>query len=77
MKNIAFIDLEFHKKTKSSIFFQEILKKHFNVSLFYENERKKYLNSNLDKYIFRQVIPDFLDLIKLKNKQIIFIPMYD
>ena len=77
MDDTAFIDLEFHKKTKSSIFFQEILKRHFNLSLFYENERKEYLNRNYDKYIFRQVIPDFLDLIKLKDKQIIIIPMYD
>jgi len=77
MENIAFIDLEFHKKTKSSDFFQDILSVYFKINVFYENERKKYLNKNFDKYIFWQVIPDFLDLIKLKNKQIIFIPMYD
>ena len=77
MDDIAFIDLKFHKKTKSSIFFQDILKKHLKVSLFYEDERRNYINGNFDKYIFWQVIPDFLDLIKLKNKQIIFIPMYD
>ncbi len=77
MKNIAFIDLKFHKKTKSSIFFQDILGEHFNVNLFYEDERKKYIKESFAKYIFWQVIPDFLDLIKLKNKQIVFIPMYD
>lgn len=77
MKKIAFIDLNFHKKTKSSIFFQDILSKHFNLNVYYENEREKYINDKFDKYIFWQVIPDFLDLIKIKNKEIILIPMYD
>ena len=70
MKNIAFIDLKFHEKTKSSIFFQEILKKHFNVSVFYEDERKKYVNRIFDKYIFRQVIPDFFDFYNRFSKKI-------
>lgn len=83
MDKIAFIDLWFHKKTKSSIFFQDILKKYFDISVFYEdsvfylNETKKYINWNYDKYVFWQVIPNFLDLIKIKDKEIILIPMYD
>lgn len=77
MKKIAFIDLEFHKKTKSSIFFQDILKKTYDIDFFNENEVSKCLKNNYEKYIYWQVIPDFLDLIKIKDKQIIFIPMYD
>ena len=77
MEKIAFIDLQFHKKTKSSDFFQDILKKEFDVDVFYENEIKKCIKSNYEKYIYRQVAPDFIDLLKIKDKQIIFIPMYD
>ena len=77
MEKIAFIDIEFHKKTKSSVFFQKILSEYFDVDIFYENEKSRYINNNYKTLIFWQWIPDFLDLIKIRDKKIILIPMYD
>lgn len=77
MEKIAFIDLKFHKKTWSSVFYQTILSKYFDVDVFYEDEKEKYMNGNYNTLMFVQVIPDFLDLIKIRNKNIILVPVYD
>ena len=77
MEKIAFIDFKFHKKTWSSIFYQTILSKYFDVDVFYENEKEKYMNDNYKILMFCQVIPDFLDLIKIRDRKIILVPVYD
>lgn len=73
MKKLAFIDLEFHKKTKSSDFFKDILKEGYNVDIFYE----EFPKLDYDVYLYWQAKPSYFDLIKLKNKTVIFCPMYD
>ena len=73
MKNLAFIDLEFHKKTKSSDFFKDILRKEYEVDIFYE----EFPKWDYDVYLYWQAKPSYFDLIKLKNKTIVFCPMYD
>ena len=73
MWKLAFIDLEFHKKTKSSDFFKDILKEKYDVDVFYE----EFPKWDYDVYLYWQAKPSYFDLIKLKNKTIIFCPMYD
>ena len=38
---LAFIDLSFHKKTKSTYFLRRILKKNFDVTNFWTTKYKK------------------------------------
>ena len=60
MEKIAFIDLQFHKKTKSSDFFQDILKKEFDVDVFYENEIKKFIYVLVHPLILMAIISSLI-----------------
>lgn len=79
----AIIDLNFHKKTKSFDFIRNILEKQIDLEYFYDSTLewwrldKSFLEKNFDSYIYLQVLPDYFDLFKIRDKQVIFIPMYD
>jgi hypothetical protein len=74
---LAFVDHPFHKKTRSSFFIREILKKKFTIKNFWsENINYKCL-IKFDNIFFWQVFLNFNNLIKLKKKNIIWAPMYD
>lgn len=83
--NIAFFDHRFHQKTLSSHFFVDILRKQWDVDVFYvdfhnENDVDILFEEPLLKYeilIFWQVIPAAAILSKLSHKRIVLIPMYD
>jgi hypothetical protein len=85
MKKIAFIGFDFHNTTtKSSLFFIDILKKNFEVNLFWDfannPEDKSNKNAFLDDYyilIFWQVMPNIIKLQYSKCQNIIIIPMYE
>jgi glycosyltransferase involved in cell wall biosynthesis len=83
---IAFIDLSYHKKTKSSTFFIDIITPHNNIEFFYWDGKKKedirqtvenINDSNCDCVIFWQIIPSYKLLSLLISDNIIFVPMYD
>jgi len=84
-KKLAFIDHSFHKKTRSSDFFLEILKEHYEVDLYYDSfwdDEKVFdfsiLNSKeYDIVLFWQVNYSIQYLDKINCKNIIYIPMYD
>ena len=83
-KNIAIIDMAFHKKTKSFNFLKRIFEDEtVNVHYFYNDTlewwlaNKEYLNKNFDVYIYLQIIPQLPELQKLKGKNIVLVPMYD
>lgn len=84
-KKIAFIDHSFHKKTRSSAFFVDLLKTRYKVDIYYDSSWKDkkvfdFEKLNLLEYeaiFFWQVNYDIRHLKKLKCKNIIFIPMYD
>ena len=82
---IAFIDHSYHKKTKSTNFFINLLKKNFNVKVFWCNswkrrERIQFTSSEFKEYdiiIFCQQMYPVEFFKKIRDKKIIFIPMYD
>jgi len=84
---IAFIDHTYHKKTKSSAFFIDIINQGNNIEFFYwdddsEEEDIQQIFSdintnNFDCVIFWQVIPSYKSLCLLTSNNIIFVPMYD
>lgn len=86
MKNLLWIDHSYHKKTNSSNFFaKEFLKDYFVIDFFFDESWKKgqkpdYSSIDFEKYdtvILWQILPDDFVLNSIKNKNVIFIPMYD
>ena len=79
MKKILFVDHAYHKKTKSSDFLRKILKKKFIVNDCWIDKSLEF-KSNIFQYeiiFFHQIFPPLKILRKLKNKNIIWSPMYD
>ena len=79
MKKILFVDHSYHKKTKSSDFLRKILKKKFIVNDCWIDKSLEF-KSNIFQYeiiFFHQIFPPLKILRKLKNKNIIWSPMYD
>ena len=85
MKEILFIGHSYHKKTKSTQFFIDILSKKYKSDVFYNEswENGKTLNfselenKKFDAIIFMQLLPPFNYINKFKCKNLIYIPMYD
>ncbi len=80
-KKIAFIDHNFHQKTRSGDFLREILKREFSIDDYWWSFRNKYNLINdvkqYDYFFFFQSLLPLEDLLKIKDKQIIWAPMYD
>ena len=82
-KNLTFVDIDFHKKTKSGNFLYQLFSKYFKTNLIWVRSHKNKFdfdtsNNNLKHNIFFfQYLPDFLSLYKLKKKKIFWAPMYD
>lgn len=80
-KNIAFIDHPFHRKTRSSDFFVDILRKDFEVDLYYaETDSRDLIKSIADKAYDLVVCwqtefcaPYFL----MRGIRVVCLPMYD
>jgi len=84
-RRLAFIDHSFHKKTRSSDFFLEILKERYEVDLYYDGfwDDEEVFDFNIlntkkyDIVLFWQVNYSVVYLDKITCKNIIYIPMYD
>ncbi len=85
MKSLLFIGHEFHKKTKSTDFLQEILENHYRVEkLFFdpynddENVFEKLDGKHFDSVVLFQIMPS-LSLLKkyITFDRCAFFPMYD
>ena len=80
---MAVIDMGFHKKTKSFDFVKNILSDTFEMDYFYDDSLEwgaidtSYINKDYEFHLYLQVLPSFFDLYKIRNKKIIFVPMYD
>lgn len=85
MKEILFIGHSYHKKTKSSQFFIDVLSKKYKMDIFYnetwENGKgldfKAIENKKYDAIIFWQLLPPFNYISRFKCKNLIYVPMYD
>ncbi len=82
-KFLTFVDIDFHKKTKSGNFLYELFSRHFKTNFIWvKSKNNKFLfdpvNKKLKEYIFFfQYIPGFKALMKLREKKIFWAPMYD
>ena len=73
-KKLAFVDHNYHKKTRSGDFLREIFSDHFIVddywwSLKEESKLIKYLQNYENIFFFQTLIPSF-DLLKLRGKNL-------
>ena len=82
---LAFIDHSYHKKTRSSVFFEELLARKYEIIRFWDQswcggpavELDGLLRMDFEKYVFWQVLYD-ADLLKVfPPNKVILLPMYD
>jgi hypothetical protein len=76
---LAILDHNYHFKTRSSDFIRNILKKEFLIKDFWIDKKLK-LKDNFflyENYYFHQILPPLKVLEKLKNKNLMWAPMYD
>jgi tetratricopeptide (TPR) repeat protein len=79
-RKMAFVDLAFHEKTKSTLNLIEIFKKQFQVDLYWDDgnlDFRKVASQGYDTVIFFQRIYGSRRLKTLNIKNIVIIPMYD
>jgi tetratricopeptide (TPR) repeat protein len=79
-KRMAYIGFGFHQRTKSTLALIEVLKKHFEVDIYWDNgnlDFNKIGKSGYDTVIFFQKIFGMRRLKSLNIKNLIMIPMYD
>ena len=80
-KRLAFIDHNFHQKSRSADFLREIFKDHFIIDNFWWSLKDQYnlieLVKNYDNFFFFQSLLPLDDMLLLKNKNVMWAPMYD
>ena len=80
-KRLAFIDHNFHKKSRSADFLREIFKQFFTVDDFWWSLKDEYklIKSlkNYDNFFFFQSLLPLDDMLLLRNKNVMWAPMYD
>ena len=80
-KVVAFIDHNFHQKSKSGNFIREILKKKFVVHNFWWSLKDQYKLidkvKNYENFFFFQSLLPLEDMLKIRDKNIMWAPMYD
>ena len=80
-KKLAFVDHNYHKKTRCADFLREIFSEHFIIddywwSLNEEIKLIKHLKNYENIFFFQTLIPSY-DLLKLRNRNLMWAPMYD
>ena len=80
-KKLAFVDHNFHKKTRCADFLREIFSEHFIIddywwSLREETKLIKFLKNYENIFFFQTLIPSY-HLLKLRNRNLMWAPMYD
>jgi hypothetical protein len=85
MKKFLYIGHSFHQKTRSTEFFIEILKNHFDIEFLWtlprlatmEIKNSGVLFKDYDAIIMFQILPHVNELKQFKCQNITLIPMYD
>ena len=80
-KKLAFVDHNYHKKTRSGDFLREIFSEYFIIddywwSLSEETKLIKHLKNYENIFFFQTLIPSY-DLLKLRGRNLMWAPMYD
>jgi len=80
-KRIAFIDHNFHKKSRSADFLREIFKEHFIIDNYWWSLKDEYklIESvkDYDNFFFFQSLLPLDDMLSIRNKNVMWAPMYD
>ncbi len=84
-KKLAFIDHSFHKATQSTGFFQDILSREYEVTVFSDDawqggpevDARAVNAGNFDVVILWQAIPFARNLLRFTCKNLLWVPMYD
>ena len=80
-KRLAFIDHNFHQKSRSADFLREIFKDNFIIDNFWWSLKDQYnlieLVKKYDNFFFFQSLLPLDDMLLLKNKNVMWAPMYD
>jgi glycosyltransferase involved in cell wall biosynthesis len=84
-KRLAFIDHSFHKVTRSSDFFLEVLNRDYEVTIFFDDGWKGGLEvdphtvnaGKFDTVLFWQVLPFARNVMRFSCNNLIWVPMYD
>lgn len=81
---LAFVGLSYHEKTQSSAFFLDYLRQYFDVEVILDGEWSgiplpdlSFLDDRYFGVIFFQTQPTPKRLAKIRNDNVIFVPMYD
>ena len=82
MKNkIAFIDHNFHKKSRSADFLREIFRSSFTITDYWWSLKFQHdiINKidNYDNFFFFQSLLPMNHMLRLKDKNVMWAPMYD
>jgi len=83
-QKVAYLGLGFHRKTKSTQFFIDLLKQYFDVDLFWDfgdtpedETNKNAFKDAYDAIVCFQVMPNPIKLRESECQNIILIPMYE
>jgi glycosyltransferase involved in cell wall biosynthesis len=84
-KKLAFIDHSFHRVTRSSEFFQEILRYEYEITVFFDDAWRggpavdpRIINAeSFDVVLFWQSLPSPFNILRLTCKNLVWVPMYD
>jgi len=84
-KRLAFIDHSFHQSTRSSDFFQEVLRRDYEVAVFFDDgwrggpevDPQTVNEGNFDVVLFWQVLPNTRSLLRFCCDDLLWVPMYD
>jgi len=84
-KKLVFIDHSFHKATRSSEFFLEILRRDYEVTVYFDEvwrggaavDPNVVNGGNFDVVLLWQVLPLARNIVRLSCKNVVWAPMYD
>lgn len=83
-KKLVYIGHSYHNKTKSTIFLQDYLQKHFNVEIISDESWQgksapdlSFIDESYFGVIFFQLLPEREIIDTIKNDNILYFPMYD
>lgn len=81
---LAFIDHSFHSKTKSNRFLIDLLSEHYDVDAYFDRSWQggdkvdiEALSTKYENFVFFQVIYKREYMKCIRNKNIVYVPMYD
>tara|TARA_Y100000590_G_scaffold353583_1_gene406559 strand:+ start:318 stop:1331 length:1014 start_codon:yes stop_codon:yes gene_type:complete len=78
-KKLAYVDHNYHSKTRSGDFLRDVFKSKFLIKDFWIDKNLKFSEDFFlhNNFFFFQILPPIKILEKIKNRNIMWAPMYD